>query len=227
MDWSVGQIIAALERLNLADNTFVFFTSDNGHELYYGPKPEFTKQLLPNGEKANLTDKKWRTSECGDIFDGAAGRAGLKRSGYQGGMQCPMIVRWPGHIEPGTTTGILSSHYDFMGTLADLVGFDLPKGKDSVSYLPTLLGKEQTQEHEYVFVNNNFNRMARTALITRQGWKLVEIDRKKDHFQLYNIKDDNQERNNLADKYPERVEKLKKILLKEIDSPRPDIPKQK
>lgn len=225
LDDHVGLIMAELKKLGLDEKTVVFFTSDNGHELYYGPKPSYGKQQLPDGEKANLTDRKWRTSECGDVFDGAAGRAGLKRSAYQGGMQVPMIVRWPKRIKPGSTTDLLSSHYDFMGTLADLTGGTLPEGKDSISYADTLLKGTQAREHEYVVVNNQFNQMGRSALISREGWKLVELDRKKNQFQLYNLKTDNEERHDVAKENPERVARMKKILLSELNSPRPDLPK--
>jgi arylsulfatase A len=110
-----------------------------------------------------------------------------------------------------------------MATLADLSGGTLPKGKDSISYLPTLLGQPQTQTHDYVVVNNGFRRMGRSALITREGWKLVETGRKPDTYQLYNIKTDNEERHNLEDQYPERVAKLSAILRKQIGSARPDL----
>ena len=134
-----------------------------------------------------------------------------------------MIVRWPGHIEPGSTTDHLSTHYDFMATLAELIEGTLPKGKDSLSYLPTLLGRDQPREHDYIVINNQFSKMGRTALISREGWKLVEIDRSKDQFQLYHLKGDNEERHNLETKYPERVEHMKKRLLKELESLRPDL----
>lgn len=225
LDDHVGLIMAELKTQGLDENTIVFFTSDNGHELYYGPKPSYHAQTLPNGEKANLTDMKWRTSEAGDVFDGAGGRAGLKRSGYQGGMQCPMIARWPGRIAPGTETNHLSAHYDFMATLAELVGTGTPAGKDSVSYLPTLLGRPQVREHEYVVVNNLFDRMGSSALLARDGWKLIEIDRKKDHYQLYNIHNDNEERFEISSKYPEIVSRMKKVLFTEINSARPDLKK--
>ena len=223
LDDHVGLILNELKTLGLADNTAVFFTSDNGHELYYGPKPNYKKQLLSKGNPANLTDKKWRTREHGDIFDGAGGRAGLKRSGYQGGMQCPMIVRWPGKIVAGTETRILSSHYDFMATLADLVGEESPAGKDGVSYLPTLLGHPQAKTHEFIFVNNSFTQMGSSAVITREGYKLVEADRKNNLFQLYNIASDNQERHDLAAQHPEIIDRLKRILKQEKGSPRPDL----
>ncbi len=223
LDDHVGLIMDELKAQGIDDNTIVIFTSDNGHEMYYGTKPTFRKQEFPNGEKTNLTDKKWRTSDCGDVFDGAASRAGLKRSGYQGGMQCPLIAWWPGKIAPGTETDILSAHYDFMATLADIIGVDTPTGKDSISYLPTLLGKKQIQSHEFVVVNNINTRMGSSALISKDGWKLIEIDRKKDYFQLYDIKTDNEERNNLEMKYPEKVATLKAVMLSELDSGRPDL----
>ncbi|MDQ8181587.1 arylsulfatase [Pelagicoccus sp. SDUM812005] len=222
LDEHVGLILKELEEQGLAEKTAVFFASDNGHELYYGPKPNYPTRA-PNGERTNLTDKKWRTSEHGDVFDGAGGRAGLKRSGYQGGMQCPLIVKWPGRVEAGSETSVLSSHYDFMATLAEMVGGEVPPGKDSVSYLPTLLGKEQRELHDYIVVNNRFNKMARSALITKEGWKLVEIDRGKDRFQLYDLNSDNLEFEDLASQYPERVLELKTILLRELDSERPDL----
>ena len=223
LDDHVGLILDELETLGLDDNTIVMFASDNGHELYYGPKPDYKMQLLPNGEQANLTDRKWRTREHGDVFDGAGGRAGLKRSGYQGGMQCPLIVRWPGKIAAATETDILSSHYDFLPTLGEIVGTETPAGKDGISYLPTLLGKEQETLHEFVFINNTFNNLGRRALITKDGFKLVEADARKKLFQLYNILEDNEERNDLAANYPEKVEKLKLIMEEQTNSARPDL----
>ena len=223
LDDHVGLIMGELKTLGIDDNTIVLFSSDNGHELYYGPKSQHAQKRLPDGRKANLTDRKWRTSECGDVFDGAGGRAGLKRSGYQGGIQCPLIARWPGRISAGTESNLLAAHYDFMATIADLVGTDIPTGKDSVTILPTLLGEPQTQTHDYVVVNNHFTAMGRSAIIDRDGWKLIELNRKRGEYQLYNVLADNQEFNNLEDKYPERVDLLKSILLKQIDSERPDL----
>ena len=223
LDEHVGLIMAELKRLHLDENTIVVFTSDNGHELYYGPKPSYRQQRLPNGEKANLTDRKWRTSECGDVFDGAGGRAGLKRSGYQGGMQCPLVVRWPGKIKRGTKSAMLTTHYDFLPTLAEIVGSQPPSGKDGISYLPTLLGKTQEQTHDYVVVNNLRREMGSAALITKAGWKLIEIDREADKYQLYHVLEDNEERHNLESSRPEIVARLKTILLSELDSPRPDL----
>tara|TARA_R110002049_G_scaffold285698_1_gene466670 strand:- start:41605 stop:43152 length:1548 start_codon:yes stop_codon:yes gene_type:complete len=223
LDDHVGRIMSELKRLEIDDKTIIMFMSDNGHELYYGPKSHYRKQQRPDGTPTNLTDNKWRTSECGDVFDGAGGRAGLKRSGYQGGMQCPLIVRWPGKIAAGSETDLLSAHYDFLPTLAEIVGVERTPGKDGVSYLPTLLGKPQNQRHEYVIVNNRMTQMGSSALIAADGMKLVEADRKNERYQLYDIRKDNEERTDLATEHPQIVQRLRAILRSETDSPRPDI----
>ena len=221
LDEHVGLIMAELKDQGIDENTMVIFTSDNGHEMYYGPKRQAFK-MLTDGQPANLTDRKWRTSNGGDVFDGGGGRAGMKRTNYQGGIQCPLIARWSGKIKPSSETNVLSAHYDFIHTLADVVGGEVPAGKDGISYLPTLLSQPQTNTHDYVIVNNRFTRMGRTALIGGDGWKLVEVDREKDKFQLYDLNNDNEERNDRSVDLPEKVSTLKTILLKELESPRPD-----
>ncbi len=114
-------------------------------------------------------------------------------------------------------------HYDFMATLADIVGVDLPDGKDGVSYLPTLLGKSQKEKHDYVVVQSRKTRMGSSSIIDKDGWKLLETGKKRYQYQLYNIFNDNEERNEVSTQYPERVEWLKKTLKKELVSERPDL----
>lgn len=104
----------------------------------------------------------------------------------------------------------LAAQYDILPTVADLTGGHTPKGKDGISFVSALLNHTQSQQHEYVIINN--------------GWKLVEIDRDKDLFQLYRLPVDNEERHDLADKHPQKMAELKQILLRELDSPRPDLP---
>ena len=227
LDDHVGLIMKELKALGLDKKTVVMFAADNGHEMYYGAKRSYGENRNTKGERTNLTTNKWRTSEAGDIFNGAGGRAGLKRSGYQGGVQLPMIVRWPGKIKPGTTTDLLAVQYDVLPTVAELTGGKTPKGKDGISFVPTLLKQTQSQKHEYVIINNGFRRghLSRTCLIANDGFKLVEIDRDKDLFQLYHITIDNEERHDLTAKYPKKVQRLKQILLRQLDSPRPDLAK--
>ncbi|SMP68990.1 arylsulfatase A [Neorhodopirellula lusitana] len=224
LDDHVGLIMDELKTQGMDDNTIVLFTSDNGHCAYYSDVYlGFKDQVLPDGQPANLTDNKWRTSNGGDVFDGGSGRAGAKRSGFQGGIQCPMIVRWPGKIAAGSESDLLSTHYDFLATLADIGGIETPSGKDGISYLPILLGQSQEQTHDYVVVQNRRNYMGSSTVITRDGWKLIEVGKKRDQRQLYNVLKDNEEREELSMQYPEKVEQLATILNREIDSERPDL----
>ncbi|MBK1875794.1 arylsulfatase [Pelagicoccus mobilis] len=225
LDDHVGLILKELKTQGIDENTIVMFTSDNGHCAYYGKRlyDGFKKQIFPDGTKADLDDNKWRTSNGGDVFDGNAGRAGAKRSGFQGGVQCPLLVRWPGKIKAGTETSLLSAHYDLLATLADIGGVEVPKGKDSVSYLPTLLGKKQKDMHDYVVIQNRRNYMGSSTVIAKDGWKLIEVGKKRDGYQLYNILKDNEERNNVIAQYPEKAAQLEKVLKREIESDRPDL----
>tara|TARA_B100000212_G_scaffold299110_1_gene243670 strand:- start:16454 stop:16747 length:294 start_codon:yes stop_codon:yes gene_type:complete len=78
-------------------------------------------------------------------------------------------------------------------------------------------------ENDYFVFNNLFERKESSALIVQDGWKLIEIDRKKNHFQLYNIHDDNEERIELSYQYPEITSRLKAAINRELDSARSDL----
>lgn len=226
LDDTVGSLMAELKELGIDKKTIVFFSSDNGHETYYQnskgqlPKGVWRSGKLADGSRANLTDKKWRTSTEGDIFNGGGGRVGLKWCAFQGGVNCPMIVRWPGKIKPGSKSSLLSSHYDFMPTLAEITGSAMPRKKDGISYLSTLLGKKQRKKHDWIFIQSG-GPMARSAMITRSGWKLIQL--KDGTFQLYNILTDPGEHKDMAHKHPKIVNKLIPIFKKQLNSKRPDL----
>jgi len=150
LDDHVGLILKELKNQGLEENTIIFFTSDNGHETYYqnkaGKLPKRNQNSLADGTKTNMTNNKWRTQNGGDIFNGAAGMAGLKWDTLEGGIHCPMFVKWPGKIKPNSSTEHLATHYDFMATIAELIEQDIPKEKNSLSYLPTLLKRVYLSE---------------------------------------------------------------------------------
>ncbi len=223
LDDHVGLIMSELKKQGMDENTIVFFASDNGHELYYGgQKRTYNAQKAVDGTPYNFTDNKWRGTEEIDVFEGAGDRAGLKRSGYQGGIQCPLIVRWPNQIAPNQKSDHLCAHYDFLATIAEIGEVELPRGKDGISYLSALLAKDNAPEHEYVIVHNQVGVMGGSAVITKDGWKLLK-DKNRGSFQLYHIESDNAERNEVSALHPERTEKLKKIWKKEMRSLRPDL----
>lgn len=146
LDSHVGEILSTLDELELAENTLVIFTSDNGST------PKDFKGT--NGVQLNLADN------SGDIrrkFKSAkedAKKLGHATNGpwrdgkgyaYEGGHRIPFIARWPGHIEPGTSSTTTITMTDLFATAADIVDRDLPSraAEDSFSLLPVLLGKAE------------------------------------------------------------------------------------
>ena len=123
LDWTVGQVLATLDRLKLATNTLVIFTSDNGGAIKNtyddGSNPLHSRQK-PNGSLRSF-----------------------KGSLYEGGHRVPYLARWPGHIPAGGTSGALIGHVDTLATFAALTGQKMPAdaGPDRFNVLPALLGE--------------------------------------------------------------------------------------
>ncbi len=124
IDWSVGEVIKALEKNGLTKNTLVIFTSDNGPWLNYG-------------NHAGTT---------GGLREG-------KGSSYEGGQKVPCIMKWPGHIPAGIVCNKLASTIDILPTLAAITCSNLPKKKiDGVNILPLMLGNfEATPRNEFLY----------------------------------------------------------------------------
>jgi arylsulfatase A len=131
LDWVVGEVLAALEKHGLADQTLVIFTSDNGGMLNQGGQDAWKA-----GHRLN-----------GDLF-------GFKFDAWEGGHRVPFIVRWPGHVPAGTTSDQLVGHVDLLATMAALVGRALgpDDGPDSFNLLPAFTGSpEQPIRDHMVF----------------------------------------------------------------------------
>jgi len=214
LDDHVGLIIDELKRLNIFDNTILIFSADNGHEVYYPSDGKTTKSLsyTLTGEKLDNITTKYYSEGAGDVFNGNDGMAGLKRTNWEGGVRVPLVYYWKGHIEGGVVKKQLVANYDIMATFADLFNVTLPKEKNSISYLPELLGKKSKHPREYTV----YSSFTGAALVTLDGWKLRHFI-SKDIFQLYNLSDDYREEKNLISQYPEKAEELKKLLLRECN----------
>lgn len=121
IDWSVGEVLAALDRHGLADNTLVIFTSDNGPWLNFGN----------------------HAGSTGGLREG-------KGTAFEGGPRVPAIMRWPGHISPGSIFPGMASTLDVLPTVAAVAGADLPvRTIDGVSLLPVLEGDETTSPRNH------------------------------------------------------------------------------
>ncbi|SHJ38151.1 Arylsulfatase A [Arenibacter nanhaiticus] len=213
LDDHVGIIMNELKTLGIDDNTIVVFTSDNGHEIYYSQEGRILKPVrnMTSGEFFDDINTKFYSEIGGDVFDGNDGMAGIKRSNWEGGVRVPLLVRWPGKIQPGTTSNTLVANYDFMATMADLLEYNTLEGKDGVSYLPELLG-HQGKTQEYVVYSSFLG----PAIVTHDGWKLRYFAA-KDIFQLYFLPNDYREENNIILGNGEKAKELERILTEECN----------
>lgn len=191
MDEQVGDIMAKISALGLDENTLVIFTSDNGPHVEGGADP--------------------------DYFDSNGILRGYKRDLYEGGVRVPMIARWKGVIRSGATTDHISAFWDVMPTFADLLSIPFGGKTDGISFLPTLRGEKKSQrKHEFLYWE--FHEQGGRRAIRSGDWKLVQYNVNKNppgSFELYNLKADPSEENDVAAKFPLKVEQLKSILLRE------------
>ncbi|WP_020527031.1 sulfatase family protein [Flexithrix dorotheae] len=209
VDWTVGQILEALERNHLSENTLVIFTSDNGSPArdgtnYSGPTGSVIEKY---GHKAN-----------GDL-------RGLKADIWEGGHRVPFIVSWGKEIPNGLTNNNTICSMDLMATIADLTGYHLPEnaGEDSENILPLLYGKDHPELKKRALVHHSG---AGVFAIRKGDWKLI-LSNKSGGFsdskypqgfgietagQLYNLKEDLNEEVNLYHQFPDKVNELSDML---------------
>jgi hypothetical protein len=138
------------------------------------------------------------------FFNSSGSLRGIKRDLYEGGIRVPMIVRWPAKIKPGQISDFVWANWDFLPTAAEIAMTESPKDVDGFSVLPLLAGKTQTNRHDFLYCG--FQQAARMG-----DWKAVrsQADQK---LELYNLKSDRAEKENVAEKNPELVEKFEKYL---------------
>ena len=129
---------------------------------------------------------------------------------YEGGLRVPMLVRWPGKIKPGPESDLVWYFPDVMPTLAELTRAKVPEGCDGISIAPTLLGKGEQKEHEFLYweyANQYAVRMGKW-----KGWRLAAARNHTDiPWRLYDLSMDVGETTDLADKHPEIVAKIDAI----------------
>ncbi|GAB3650791.1 hypothetical protein GCM10028791_18520 [Echinicola sediminis] len=214
LDNNVGQIMEELKKQGIADNTLVIFTSDNGHEIYYSMKDRVLKPYtnMQTGERFDNLQHKYYSDLAGDIFNGNDGRAGMKRSSLQGGIEVPLIFHWPSKIKAGKTSDLLVSNYDLMPTIAEITGFGQAFRTDGLSFFNEITGTAPAPKHEHI-VHSSFEG---PTLITQDGWKIRYI-LKRNVFELYYLPEDYREEDNLAQKEAEKLTELKAKLLEACD----------
>lgn len=214
LDDNVGQILRRLKELNIQENTIVIFTSDNGHEIYYAQNDRIHKPYrnLKTGELFDNLKSKYYSQLGGDVFDGNGGRAGLKRSNLQGGIEVPLIIRWPKRIQSGRESNLLVANYDLLPTLAEITGYDGQIKTDGLSFYKELIKGNSLVGHDFIVYSSFLG----PTLITNEGWKLRTF-LAKDVFELYYLPDDYREEYDVSKKKPEKLKELKIKLLEACD----------
>jgi len=207
LDDTVSQVLAALDRLKLADNTLVIFTSDNGGVLDTNGPDEVNSG---NKETANghVPNSPWR---------------GTKGTVLEGGHRVPFLARWPGRIQAGATSDALLGLVDMAATLAALTGTPLPAdaAPDSFNVLPALLlepGARPVRDH-LVFHNGGTNgpfglRQGHWKFISPAGARRANQGAAGPLGQLYDLAKDPGETNNQAASQPEKRKEMEALLAK-------------
>jgi arylsulfatase A-like enzyme len=182
VDWSVGQVLDALEKKGIADNTLVVFASDNGPWINMPPRMQQAGNEL------------WHAGSAGPL-------RGAKADTYEGGTRVPAIVRWPARIKPKQVSDELVAMLDVYRTLLAVAGAKLPKHQlDGYDLTPLLSGEvEHSPRSEYWYFMNKLEAL-------RSGdWKLRTTTGKSE---LFNLATDPGERINRAEKEPKKVAEL-------------------
>ena len=203
VDESVAAVMDKLDELRLTDNTAVFFFSDNGGH-------------------ANATSM--------------APLRGSKGMLYEGGIRVPMAVRWPGKAKPGTLCDVPVIGIDFYPTMLEMAGVPKPSGHilDGQSIVGLLTPKKPKFKKRAIFWHfpaylEAYNekqwpwRTTPAGAVRLGNWKLIEYF-EDGRLELYNIKDDIGEKNDLADTLPDKVKELHRILIewrKSVGAPVP------
>lgn len=176
LDDSVGQVLDAVDREGIRENTMIVFLSDNG-----GPTRELTSSNLPlRGEKGGL---------------------------FEGGIRIPFMIQYPGVVEAGKVYEKPVISLDLFPTSLRLAGLDPTKQLDGVDLIPHLTGADEDDPHESMFW-----RVGNRGALRKGDWKIVRSGPKEkaNSWMLFNLAEDKEEANDLAESRPEILKDLEK-----------------
>jgi len=188
MDRGIGEIIDFIEELDLAGDTLIIFTSDNG----------------PTYDRLGGSDS--------EFFESAGGFRGYKGSVYEGGIRVPLIARWPGKIPAGKTSDVPAAFWDLFPTACDLIGAKVPAEVDGVSLLPTWTTTGEQVPHKFLLWD--FPGYGGQQALRLGRWKGVRRNIKKgnNRLELYDLKVDPAESNDVSEQNPDIVNKIDGLL---------------
>ncbi|WP_421940045.1 arylsulfatase [Pedobacter sp.] len=186
LDTDVGTIVKLINKLGLDNDTYIFFTSDNGPHKEGGADPVY--------------------------FNSSGPFKGIKRDLYEGGIRVPLIVRAKGKIPAGQEISSAWAFWDVLPTITELSQTHLPQNIDGLSFSPLLLGKKPVKEHDYFYWQ--FNEGGLKEALTKGEWKLIRFKHKglTEKLELYDLAHDIGEKHDLAKANPEKVKALYSLM---------------
>jgi len=183
MDRDIGRTMNLLKKLNIDEKTIVFFSSDNG------------------------AAQRWEGR-----FDSSGLLRGRKRDMYEGGIRTPLVVKWPGKIKPAAESDHISAFWDFLPTCAELAGVSAPENIDGISMVPTLLGRDDRQKrHKFLYWEFFHWKKGFYLAVRMSDFKVVRLS-PTGPLELYNLKTDIAEKNNIAAEHPEIIAEIEAYL---------------
>ncbi len=201
LDGAVGRIVDAVEEAGKTDSTLIVFTSDNG------------------GSTAENNDTKYPPDNCpnGRLTGSNTPLRGQKGDIYEGGTRVPTVARWPGKLEAGTTFESPIHVTDWMPTFCALAGSEADGDVlnwDGENIWPALAGETDLPDRALYSAGPRF----RASSLREGDWKLIVFSGEKEKVELFNIAEDPNENNDLAQANPEKVAELKRLLAEESAS---------
>lgn len=204
LDNSVGRVIETLDSLGLSDNTLIVFYSDNG-----GLNRRFDR--IPLLDKA--VEHFYEGDSLQYVASSNAPLSGEKGSLYEGGIRVPLIISWPEKVLCGTESDAMVTSPDLYATLGDLVGAPLPAKQemDGISLRRTLLTGKEPAGRTLFWHYPVYHHSTPASAVRKGDWKLIEFY-EDNSIELYNLKKDIGETENLAGKRKRKATELRSLL---------------
>jgi len=215
VDQSLGRVLDRLDELGLTENTLFIFYSDNGGNTHSNtPGSRQMRNIGPDHPKWPMVRdwKKWAAPR--PPTNNAPLREGKGRI-YEGGQRVPLMVRWPGRVEPGSTSDSVVGVIDLYPTILDALGLETPEDHvvDGVSFLPVL---EQTGELQREAYFTWFPHLFPAVSVRAGRYKLIRRWEPHPDYpavrELYDLEEDIGETNDLAEEMPEKVAELERLI---------------
>jgi arylsulfatase A-like enzyme len=182
MDSDIGRLMAQLAESRLDSHTLVLFASDNGPHKEGGHDPDF--------------------------FNSSGPLNGIKRDLYEGGIRIPFLARWPSVVPAGTTSDAIIAFWDFLPTVAEVSKVEVPPNLDGRSFVPALQGRPQPA-HEHLYWE--FHERGFAQAVRMGNWKGVRLNPRQP-IELYDLKADIGERENVAARHKDIVAEIDRLM---------------